>query len=108
MILATHIIGGKWKLLLISIIGRKDKIRFGQILAYLPEISRKVLTQKLKELEKDGLVDRVSFNETPPRVEYSLTQKGKSLLTALAPLEQWSTKNYPELLSQHTEDERSP
>lgn len=85
-----ELIGGKWKPVILYCI-RSDKRRFGGIAARIPDISRKVLTEQLKELELDGLVVREQFKEIPPRVEYSLTELGKSLSPVLSEMEKWGS-----------------
>ncbi len=85
-----ELIGGKWKPVILYCI-RSDKRRFGEIAARIPDISRKVLTEQLKELELDGLVVREQFKEIPPRVEYSLTELGKSLSPVLNEMEKWGS-----------------
>jgi DNA-binding HxlR family transcriptional regulator len=87
-------IGTKWKPIIIYTIGKKT-IRFGQIHAQMGIISKKVLTEQLKELEEDGIVSRQEFRELPPRVEYSLTQKGLDLLPVLNMLTRWNQKYHP-------------
>jgi DNA-binding HxlR family transcriptional regulator len=87
-----ELIGGKWKPVILYCL-RSDTRRFGEIAARIPQISRKVLTEQLKELEKDGLVVREQFNEIPPRVEYSLTERGKSLSPVLNEMENWGLAN---------------
>jgi DNA-binding HxlR family transcriptional regulator len=67
--------------------------RFGEIAVRIPNISRKVLTDQLKELEADGLILREQYKEIPPRVEYSLTNLGKSLSPVIRELEIWGTEN---------------
>lgn len=67
--------------------------RFGEIAVRIPTISRKVLAQQLKELETDGLILREQYKEIPPRVEYSLTDLGKSLSPVFQALEAWGQKN---------------
>lgn len=84
-------LANKWKPIIICII-KKRTLRFGQIASRIPIISRKVLTDQLRELEEDGLVQRQEFKELPPRVEYSLTPKGLELLPILALLEEWDAK----------------
>jgi DNA-binding HxlR family transcriptional regulator len=84
-------IGTKWKPVVIYIIGKK-KIRFGQIAAHMPLISRKVLTEQLKDLEEDEIITRQAFAETPPRVEYQLTEKGLALLPILQDMCRWNMK----------------
>ncbi|HLO56547.1 MAG TPA: helix-turn-helix domain-containing protein [Saprospiraceae bacterium] len=85
-----ELIGGKWKPVILYCI-RSDKRRFGEIAARIPDISRKVLTEQLKELELDGLLVREQFKEIPPRVEYSLTELGKSLSPVLSEMEKWGS-----------------
>lgn len=87
-----QLIGGKWKPVILYCI-RSEKRRFGEISARIPDISRKVLTQQLKELEEDGLVLRKQFNEIPPRVEYELSLLGKSLAPVLHEMEKWGIEN---------------
>ena len=89
---SMSIIGTKWKPIIVYVL-QKRKVRFGQLDAYIPLITRKVLTEQLKELEEDGIVIRESFNETPPRVEYSLTKKGLELLPILNSIIVWNEKH---------------
>ena len=87
-----QLIGGKWKPVILYCI-KSEKRRFGEICTRIPDISRKVLTEQLKELEEDGLVSRKQFNEIPPRVEYELTELGKSLEPVLNEIEKWGIEN---------------
>lgn len=87
-----QLIGGKWKPVILYCL-RNDTRRFGEIAARIPAISRKVLTDQLKELEDDHLILRKQFNETPPRVEYSLSERGKSMAPVLAEMEKWGMEN---------------
>jgi len=82
-------LGSKWKPIIIHTIQTR-KIRFGQLDAIIPFITRKVLTQQLKELEEDGILIREEFVELPPRVEYSLTEKGLALLPILKSVCEWN------------------
>jgi DNA-binding HxlR family transcriptional regulator len=86
------LIGGKWKPVILYCL-RSDTRRFGELAARIPTISRKVLTEQLKELEQDQLVVRKQFNEIPPRVEYSLTDLGKSMSPILNEMEKWGNEN---------------
>jgi len=88
---AIGTIGNKWKPIIIDVIGTRTT-RFGQLAAIIPIISRKVLTEQLKELEGDGLVERVAYSELPPRVEYKLTEKGLAFLPILEDIKQWNIK----------------
>lgn len=85
-------IGDKWTALIIGIMQR-GTIRFGALKREVSGISQKMLTQTLRNLERDGLVERRIFAEVPVRVEYSLTELGKKLLPVLVPLMQWSEEN---------------
>lgn len=84
-------IGTKWKPIIIYTIGLKKK-RFGQIFASMEIISKKVLTDQLRELVEDNIVIREEFAEMPPRVEYSLSPKGIELLGILNQLTLWNMK----------------
>jgi len=88
---AIGTIGNKWKPIIIDVIGTRTT-RFGQLAAIIPIISRKVLTEQLKELEGDGLVERAAYSELPPRVEYKLTEKGLAFLPILEDIKQWNIK----------------
>ena len=87
-----QLIGGKWKPVILYCL-RSGKRRFGEIAARIPDLSRKVLTEQLKELEEDGLLTRKQYNEIPPRVEYELTKLGKSLTPVLNEMEKWGLKH---------------
>jgi DNA-binding HxlR family transcriptional regulator len=83
-------IAKKWAVLVISVLGHHESIRFNDIMAHLEGISPKTLSDLLKELQKENLINRESFAETPPRVEYSLTEDGKQLCEAIIPLVRWA------------------
>lgn len=87
-----QLIAGKWKPVILYCL-KSEKRRFGEISARIPDLSRKVLTEQLKELEEDGLVKRKQFKEIPPRVEYELTELGKSLAPILTEMEKWGIEN---------------
>ena len=87
-----QLIGGRWKTIILYCLSAGTK-RFGEIAVRIPDISRKVLTEQLKELEADGLIHREQFKEIPPRVEYSLTDLGKSLSSVIQELEKWGLEN---------------
>ncbi|MFE1589112.1 winged helix-turn-helix transcriptional regulator [Streptomyces sp. NPDC058737] len=86
---AMEVIGGKWKVLILWALHEHPCRRFGELRRLLPGITEKVLASHLRELEADGVVHRVSYDEVPPRVEYSLTEDGKRLNDALQPLAAW-------------------
>lgn len=85
----VQLIGNKWKLLILRNLMYKGTQRFGDFLKTIPAISKKVLTDDLRALESDGLVDREVFAEVPPRVEYSLTPLGKTLKPVLDAMYEW-------------------
>ena len=87
-----QLIGGRWKTIILYSLSIGTKL-FVEIAVRIPDISRKVLTEQLKELEADGLILREQFKEIPPRVEYSLTDLGKSLSSVIRELEKWGTEN---------------
>ena len=87
-----ELIGGKWKTIILYSLTTGTR-RFGEIAVRIPDISRKVLTEQLKELEADGLILREQYKEIPPRVEYSLTDLGKSLSSVIRELEIWGMEN---------------
>ncbi|MDH6254415.1 DNA-binding HxlR family transcriptional regulator [Chryseobacterium sp. H1D6B] len=88
---AMSALGSKWKPI-IALVIKDRKLRFGELAVRISVISRKVLTDQLREMEADGLVIREEFKELPPRVEYSLTEKGLALLPILYLLEEWEAK----------------
>ncbi len=85
-------ISKKWAILVISILGHHGRLRFSALMQALGQISPKSLTDLLKELQKEGLVERRTFPEVPPRVEYSLTEEGHQLSDAIDPLMRWVEK----------------
>jgi DNA-binding HxlR family transcriptional regulator len=92
-------VGDKWSILIISMLGENGTMRFNQLNQVIGNISQKMLTVTLRTLEADGLVLRTMYPEIPPRVEYSLTPLGQSLLPAIESLRQWATENMPKVLA---------
>ena len=84
----VSIIGGKWKPIILWILFQ-EKRRFGELKKLIPKITQKMLTQQLRELERDGIVHREVYPVVPPQVEYSLTQKGYTLAPILQAMEKW-------------------
>jgi DNA-binding HxlR family transcriptional regulator len=89
---ALAVIGGKWKPLILFHLAH-DARRYGALRRAIGGVSDKMLIQQLKELQADGIVDRLDYKEIPPRVEYSLTAFGLTLAKALAPLCVWGTEH---------------
>lgn len=92
LVAAINIVGGKWKPIILHILST-GTMRFGEIKRNIPPVSQKMLTQHLRELEADGLVQREAFAGKVLRTEYSLTAKGESLGPILASLYVWGQQN---------------
>jgi DNA-binding HxlR family transcriptional regulator len=92
-------VGDKWSMLIILQLGIKSPQRFGQLKTEIGGISQKMLTITLRQLERDGFVKRVYFTEVPPRVEYSVTPLGTSLMEALSQLVSWANENIDQILT---------
>ena len=88
----VSIIGGKWKPIILWILFQ-EKRRFSELKKFIPKITQKMLTQQLRELERDGIVHREVYPVVPPQVEYSLTQKGNTLAPILQAMEKWGNMN---------------
>ena len=86
---ALEAISGKWKGLVLFYLGRRGTLRYSEIRRELKSITQKMLTQTLRTLEVQGLIDRRVYPVVPPKVEYTLTDKGKSLLPILDSLQAW-------------------
>ena len=87
----VQLIGNKWKLLILRNLIYNGTQRFTDFAKTIPGISKKVLTDNLRALEDDGLVEREAFAEVPPRVEYSLSDLGKTLKPILDAMFEWGT-----------------
>lgn len=92
MVAVINIIGGKWKPIILHMLS-EGVMRFGEMKKNIPPISQKMLTQQLRELEADGIVNRQVYAEIPPRVEYSLTERGITLTPILQELYAWGQRN---------------
>lgn len=86
--LTIDLIGGKWKALLLWELANKT-LRFNELIRLFPNATRKMLTQQLKEMERDGLILRKDYHQIPPKVEYSLTAFGESFMPVLYAMNQW-------------------
>ncbi len=91
---ALQIIGGKWKNRILYVIVQNEPIRFNELRRSLPEISQKMLTQQLRELERDGIVLREAYQEVPLRVEYSMTSIGESIGLLYKAINLWQQDNF--------------
>ena len=87
-----EIIGGKWKPIILYYL--KDGLkRFGELQRLIPHITKKMLTQQLRELERDEIIERKVYHQVPPKVEYSLSEYGKSLKPVLELMATWGNKH---------------
>lgn len=89
---ALNLIGGKWRLPIIWALNKNGTMRYNQLKRSIYGITNMMLTQSLKELETDGIINRRQYMEIPPRVEYSLTDNGEKLIPALKALADWGNK----------------
>ena len=92
-------VGDKWSMLILFTLENYPAIRFKELQRNIPDISQKMLTATLKALEADGLINREVFPEVPPRVEYALTEKGKSLLPLIDNLLTWASNNMEDIIA---------
>jgi DNA-binding HxlR family transcriptional regulator len=91
--LTLSLMSGKWKIIIIYHLGTEGILRFSEINRLLPKITHKVLTTQIRELEEDGIVHRKVFPEVPPKVEYSLTNLGESLMPIVLMMYEWGKNN---------------
>ena len=93
--------GDKWSLLVLFLLNRSDTgvLRFNEMRRFMTDCSQKMLSQTLKSLEQSHLVHREVFPEVPPRVEYSLTETGRSLMPALSALIEWGKEHFDEVVT---------
>jgi DNA-binding HxlR family transcriptional regulator len=93
--LTLAVIGGKWKLIILWHLGLDGTKRFSELKRLIPHVTQKMLTNQLRELEEDQLIERKVYAEVPPRVEYSLSGYGQSLMPLLRAMYDWG-KDYGE------------
>ena len=96
MEVTLKIIGGKCKPLILYLLITEGTKRFKELMSSITQISQKTLTNQLRELEADGMISRESFPQIPPRVEYSITEKGKSIFPILEAMCDWGYLNMNE------------
>ncbi len=108
-------IGDKWSVIILITLGENGSMRFGELDKSIEDISQKMLTTTLRALEKEGLISRTMHREIPPRVEYELTNLGKSLVPLIENLVEWSMQHvreikdigrYDKACFPHTEEEQ--
>ena len=93
------LIQGKYKMFILYTLGCYKVVRFNEMKKYIGEISDKTLSSTLKELEADGLIRRREYPQIPPKVEYSLTDRAKSVMPYLDSLLQWSIDNFDAIMA---------
>jgi DNA-binding HxlR family transcriptional regulator len=99
---AIEAIGGKWKGIILYHLD--ETRRFNELHRLLPNITQRMLTKQLRELEKDGIVQRTVYAEVPPRVEYNLTDFGRTLQPVMNELEKWGMR-YLQKLAKHRSEQ---
>lgn len=92
-------LGNKWTLAVLIKISENEPVRFNELYRSIPSISEKVLSQTLKQLTTDGLIRRELFADVPPRVEYTMTDFGKSLLPHVESLINWGHENFGQIMA---------
>lgn len=90
MVKIQNILSGKWKIMILWYIGQYEVQRFGELRKRLGNITQSTLTKQLRELEQDGFISRYVYQEVPPKVEYTLTDLGKSFILVLKEMYNWS------------------
>ncbi|WP_018932994.1 winged helix-turn-helix transcriptional regulator [Gracilibacillus lacisalsi] len=101
--LTLAVIGGKWKILILWHLGKEGTKRFSELKSLMPGITQRMLVNQLRELEEDRIVHREVYPVVPPKVEYSLTHHGQTLMPILDSLYKWG-KNYMEVALQDRDD----
>ena len=91
--------GDKWSLLVLLVINGKGVVRFNELGRLIPDISTRVLSTTLKPHEADGLIDRKVYAQVPPKVEYTLTPTGESLIPLIMQLTEWAQKNIKKVMA---------
>ena len=99
--------GNKWALLVILVISENEPIRYNELGRKIPDISSRVLSNTLRILEADGLVNRRFYQEVPPRVEYSLTETGRSLVPIIIKLTEWAQNNMKTIIEHRSKSEKN-
>lgn len=99
-------IGDKWTMLIVSTLSA-GSLRYSALQASIAGISQRMLTQTLKHLERDGLITRTAYPEVPPRVEYELTDLGRSLMGAVTAMASWAAAHHSEIAGNRAASERT-
>jgi DNA-binding HxlR family transcriptional regulator len=103
--LTLAVIGGKWKMLILWHLGKEGTKRFNELKSLMPGITQRMLVSQLRDLESDFIVHREVYPVVPPKVEYSLTEQGKTLMPILESMYDWGKnyKNFIETIVDHSD-----
>lgn len=99
--------GNKWALLVILVLSESESIRYNELGRKIPDISSRILANTLRTLEADGLVSRTYYQEVPPRVEYALTETGRSLVPIIQQLTEWAQANMKSIIDHRNNNTQS-
>ena len=97
--------GNKWALLVVLVLSEHEKVRFSELCRLIPDISSRVLSGTLKTLEADGLVSRTTYPVVPPKVEYQLTEMGRTRVPLIVQLTEWAQTNMKKIVAHRKEFE---
>ncbi|GAB4075076.1 transcriptional activator HxlR [Barrientosiimonas marina] len=106
--LTLDVIGGKWKMLILWYLGKEGTKRFGELRSLIPGITQKTLTNQLRELEEDMIIHREVYPVVPPKVEYSLTEQGCSLMPILEAMNAWGRHYMDTVMKMNANAEKIP
>lgn len=106
--LTVSIVSGKWKIVILWHLGHEGPHRFGELFRLFKNISNRILTKQLRELEQDGIIERRIYDEVPPKVEYLMTERGMTLLPIVDAMFDWGRVNmsYYAMLARKLDEER--
>lgn len=90
---AFGVVGGKWKPLILWFLGDVGTLRFSQLQQLMPDVTHRILTKQLRDMEEDQLIQRKIYSEVPPKVEYTITDKGREILPILDMMCDWASRN---------------
>ena len=93
---AISLIDGKWKMHILFWLWKKEVLRYSELKRALDSVTHKMLSNQLKELENDGLILRNEYAQVPPKVEYSLSERGKSMMPILSAFCRWGKEHMPQ------------
>lgn len=99
--------GNKWALLVLVILGERETMRFNELCREIPDVSSRVLSGTLRTLEADGLISRTVYPVVPPKVEYALTDTGRSLVPLVMQLTEWAQTHMKSILDRRADYDRT-